>query len=163
MNDSATTLSSLDLPGRIKKLLEEGGITFIDDLVARLDEDPKSILAINGIGPRTLLNISAALETFESGQTEQYSEPVQSLGDQFKSMQPAEQNTVAVKAENQEKIMKEKKNKGKKSEKVGKKKEKQPKKDNKKKQKKSDKKKGEKKGKKSKKSKGQKAKKNKKK
>lgn len=162
MNDSISPLSSLDLPGRVQKILEESGVTSVDVLVARLEDDPKSILSIGGIGPKTLLNISAALESYEIGHTEQYSEPVQSLGDQFKSMSPDEPNTVAVKAENQEKIIKEKKDKGKKSQKVGKKKE-TPKKFDKKKQKKSEKNNGKKKGKKSKKSKGQKAKKNKKK
>lgn len=157
MNDSTSPLSSLDLPDRIQKLLEKSGITSIDELVVRLEEDPKSILAIGGIGPKTLLDISAALESFGSLSTGQYPEPVQSLGDQFKSMSPDESMTVAESAENRE----EEKKKGEKSKKVGKKKDKKPKKNNKKKKK--SKKPHKKKGKKSKKSKGQKAKKSKKK
>lgn len=141
MNDSASPLSSLDLPGRIIKLLEEGGVNSIDVLVARLEEDPKSILSIAGIGPKTLLNISSALKTFNGGQTEQYPEPVQSLGDQFKSMLPEEPMAVDLNAEKQEKINKEEMKKGKKSKKGGKKKDKQAKKPGKKKSKNPDKKK----------------------
>ena len=122
MNDSASPLSSLDLPGRIIKLLEEGGVNSIDILVARLEEDPKSILSIAGIGSKTLLNISSALKAFKDGQTEQYPEPVQSLGDQFKSM------SVELNAEDQEVIKKDEKKKGKKSKKGGKKKDKKSKK-----------------------------------
>jgi hypothetical protein len=128
MNDSASPLSSLDLPGRIIKLLEEGGVNSIDILVARLEEDPKSILSIAGIGSKTLLNISSALKAFKDGQTEQYPEPVQSLGDQFKSMLPEEPMAVELNAEDQEVIKKDEKKKGKKSKKGGKKKDKKSKK-----------------------------------
>ena len=165
MNDSASPLSSLNLPGRIQQLLEENEVKSIEDLAVRLEEDPKSILAFSGIGPKTLLMINSALEAYESEPVEQYLEPVQSLGDQFKSM-PLEEpiTTVEVIGDNQEKVIKKEKKKGKKSKKINRKMDKQPKKaDKKKSKKKKSKKPDKKKSKKSKNGKYRKAKKNKKK
>jgi len=168
MNDSASLLSSLNLPGRIQKILEENEVKSIEDLAVRLKKDPKSILAFSGIGPKTLLMINSALKAYESEPVEQYLEPVQSLGDQFKSM-PLEEpiSNVEVIGDNQEKVIKKEKNKGKKSKKIDKKLDKGPKKADKKKSKKSNKKKSKKpdkkKSKKSKTGKDRKAKKNKKK
>jgi len=156
MNDSTSPLSPLDLPGRLQKLIEKGGITTIDELTARLEEDPKSILAIGGIGPKTLLDISSALDNYKSEITEPYPEPVQSLGDQFKSLPHDESMSVSENIENQEKVKKEKKKKEKKSKKADQKESGKSKKTEKNKSSK-------KKGKKSKKSKGKKTKKNKKK
>jgi hypothetical protein len=157
MKDSAAPLSSLSLPARIQRLLEENGIVTVGDLSTRLEGDPNSVLAISGIGPKALLDISAALESVENAPVEQYPEPVQSLGDQFKSISPDEPLAVMESAEGQESEEKEQKKKGKKAEKGKKKKDKDSKKPDKKKKK--SKKTGKKKDKKSKKGKGQKAKK----
>ena len=57
---SDSPLSSLNLPGRILKLLEDNGFSTVGDLALRMEDEPKSILAINGIGPKTLLSIRTA-------------------------------------------------------------------------------------------------------
>ena len=137
MNDTASPLSSLDLPGRLLKLLEEGGFANVGDLASRLEDDPKSILALGGIGPKALLSIRTALEAFANEPAAEYREPVQSLGDQFKSMPPEEPTVAVEKAGTQEKAKKEKNKKDKKVKKADKKKDKQPKKADKKKDKKS--------------------------
>ena len=124
MNDSNTPLSSLDLPGRILKILEEEGFVNVDDLSSRLKDDPKSILAIGGIGPKTLLSIRAALENLESEPVEEYREPVQSLGDQFKSVPQAASKVTEEKVKLGEKAKKDKKKLEKKPKKASKKKEK---------------------------------------
>ena len=162
-------LSSLQLPGRILKLLEDGRFANVGDLALRLEDDPKAILAIGGIGPKALLDIRTALEDFANEPVEEYREPVTSLGDQFKSVPPAAPKITAEKAdpEKAEKDKKKKdqkpkkagskkskkpkkvdKKKGKESKMADKKKDKKPKKDNKKKDKKKDKKSGKKKSKK---------------
>lgn len=141
MNDSASPLSSLNLPGRIQQLLEENGVISIDDLAVRLEKDPKSILAFGGIGPKTLLMINSALEAFEKEPMELYPEPVQSLGDQFKSLSPEESLNDEDIPENQEIISKLERNKRKKMKKSGRKNNKRPKKSDKKEGKKPDKKK----------------------
>lgn len=133
MNDSASPLSPLDLPGRIQKILEENGITSIDALIVRLEEDPKSILAISGIGSKTLLTISTALDAYKNETAGQYPEPVQSLGDQFKSLPPDESMLVSENNGDREIAKKEEKKKGKKSKKTDKKKDKKQKKNGKKK------------------------------
>ena len=154
-------LSSLGLPGRILKLLEDNGVTNVGDLALRMEDDPKSILAIGGIGPKTLLSIRTALETIALDSAEEYREPVQSLGDQFKSVPSAEPKGTAEKEKKGEekkrkkadkkkdkKLMKADKKKDKKSKKVDKKKDKKSKKVDKKKDKKKVKKAGKKKNKK---------------
>ena len=136
MNNSASSLSSLNLPGRTLKFLEDGGIANVGDLAARLEDDPKSIIEIKGIGPKTLLSIRAALETLESEPVEEYREPVQSLGDQFKSVPPAAPKVAEKKTKPEKKAKKDKKKKDKKPKKVDVKKVKKPKKADKKKDKK---------------------------
>ena len=138
---SDSPLSSLDLPGRILKLLEDNGFTTVGDLALRMEDEPKSILAIGGIGPKTLLSISTALETIALDSAEEYREPVQSLGDQFKSVPSAEPKGAAKKEKKgkekkhkkadkkkDKKLMKTDKKKDKKSKKVDKKKDKKHKK-----------------------------------
>ena len=129
-------LSALKLPGRTLKLLEGGGFTDVGDLAVQLEDEPRSILAISGIGPKALLDIQAALESLASQPAEEYHQPVQSLGDQFKSVPPAPPRTSKEKPETEENMMKEKKKQGKKSKKADKKKEKKSKKTDKKKGKK---------------------------
>ena len=129
-------LSSLGLPGRLLKLLEDDGFTNVGNLALRLEDEPKSILAIGGIGPKTLLNIQTALEAFASEPAEEYREPVQSLGDQFKSVPSAEPKVTEEKSKTKKKAKKDKKKKDKKPKKADKKKEKKPKKADKKKDKK---------------------------
>ena len=121
-------LSSLGLPGRILKLLEDNGVTNVGGLALRMEDDPKSILAIGGIGPKTLLSIRTALETTALDSAEEYRVPVQSLGDQFQSVPSAEPK---------EAVKKEKKGKEKKPKKADKKKDKKLMKTDKKKDKKS--------------------------
>ena len=104
-------LSSLHLPGRILKLLEDGGFANVGDLALRLEDDPKSILDISGIGPKALLGIRTALETFASEPGEEYREPVQSLGDQFKSVPPAAPKVTEKEAKPEKKAKQDKKKK----------------------------------------------------
>jgi hypothetical protein len=142
MKDSAAPLSSLNLPGRIQQLLEENGVISIEDLAVRIEKDPKSILAFGGIGPKTLLMINSTLEAFENEPIELYPEPVQSLGDQFKSLSPEESLSDEDIPENQEIVSKQEKKKRIKVKKSGRKNNKKPKKSDEKKGKKSDNKKG---------------------
>ena len=125
-------LSSLNLPGRILKLLENGGFSNVGDLALRLEDDPKSILAVGGIGPKALLDIRTAVEELAIGPGEEYREPVQSLGDQFKSVPPAAPKVTMEKAD-PEKIKEDKKKKDQKPKKASSKKSKKPKKADKKK------------------------------
>jgi hypothetical protein len=156
-------LSALNLPGRTLKLLEGGGFANVGDLAMRLEDEPRSILAISGIGPKALLDIQAALESLASAPGEEYHEPVQSLGDQFKSVPPAVPRAAKEEVKPEEKAMKDKemkdeksnkkdkkpkkadKKKDKESKMADKKKDKKPKKDDKKKDKKKNKKSGKKK------------------
>jgi len=135
MTDSTSPLSTLDLPGRVLKHLDDGGIKDVGDLALRLEDDPKSILTIKGVGPKTLLSIKEALETTESEPAEEYREPVQSLGDQFKSVPPAVPKVNEEKIKTEERAKKGKKKSKKKPQKAGKKKEKKPEKAGKKKDK----------------------------
>lgn len=91
MNDNTSALSSLDLPERYLKLLEKGGFTNVGDLASRIEDDPDSILAIDGIGPKTFQIIQTALETFSPESDDAYHTPVESLGDQFKAVKATEQ------------------------------------------------------------------------
>ena len=125
-------ISELELPGKLIVLLEENGFSNLGDLAMRLENEPKSILDISGIGPKTLLSIQMALEDFVREPIEEYREPVPSLGDQFKSM------ALSEPVISEEKVIKEEKNtentaekKEKKSKKNGKKKKKGNKKDKK--------------------------------
>ena len=129
-------LSSLQLPGRMLKILEDGGFANVGDLAVRLENDPKSILDVNGIGPKALLDIRTALEDFANEPVEEYREPVTSLGDQFKSVPSAAPKVVASAAP-EEKLKPDKKKKDQKPEKAGKKKGKKSKKTGKKKEKES--------------------------
>ena len=133
---SDSPLSSLNLPGRLLKLLEDNGFTTVGDVALRMEDEPKSILAIGGIGPKALLSIRTALETIALDSADEYREPVQSLGDQFKSVPSTEAKGVAEEAKSKEKAKKEKKKKEKKPKKADKKKDKKPKKTDKKKEKK---------------------------
>ncbi len=126
-------LSSLHLPGRILKLLEKGGFANVGELALRLEDDPKSILDISGIGPKALMGIKTALETFVSEPGEEYREPVQSLGDQFKSVPPAAPKVTEKEAKPEKKAKQDKKKKEGKPVKAGKKKDKKSKKAGKKK------------------------------
>ncbi|OQY30885.1 MAG: hypothetical protein B6I38_06685 [Anaerolineaceae bacterium 4572_5.1] len=128
MNNNATVsdlpLSLLKVPNRFLELLKKNGVTNIDELALRIEEDPKSILAMEGIGPKTLLSLKTALENFSPDEpAEEHRPPVQSLGDQFKSASATEEkgNEEDKKDKKNKKDKKAKKEKKSKQEKRGKK------------------------------------------
>jgi len=122
-------LSLLKVPNRFLELLKKNEITNIDDLALRIEEDPKSILAIKGIGPKILLDLQTALETFSSDEpVEEQRPPVQSLGDQFRTVSATEESDDM---ESEEVVEEKKPKKDKKDKKKKKQKDKKKKKDKK--------------------------------
>lgn len=90
MINSSSPITLLALPGRILEMLKNGGLEHIDDLTDRIENDPDSILTIGGIGPKTLLTIQEALNSYlsESGDGNQV--PLQPGDADLKSVDEAD-------------------------------------------------------------------------
>ena len=80
----SASLSDLGLPAKTISILEGGGLSNVGDLMVRLKADRDSILALGGIGPRTLEVIDAAVVDYSPTEAA-YPKPVASLADQFKA------------------------------------------------------------------------------
>ena len=81
-------LTDLGLPAKTISILDGGGLSNVGDLMLRLEMDHYSILALAGIGPRTLEVIEAAVENYSPTEAA-YPKPVASLADQYKAASPA--------------------------------------------------------------------------
>jgi pyruvate/2-oxoglutarate dehydrogenase complex dihydrolipoamide acyltransferase (E2) component len=61
-----TNVNELGLDGRIESALIGAGVVTVEDLVAKLDEGDEAVLAIDGIGAKSLEEIKATLAVDES-------------------------------------------------------------------------------------------------
>ena len=108
-------ITELPLPLNTIALLGSGGFATVGELMRRLKMDRESLLAVNGIGPKTLESIELAVSEFDlAKKTRTYPEPIASLGDHYKAAPRAEVTAVPAIEEVTEKEPKEKKAAGKK-------------------------------------------------
>lgn len=87
-------VTELNLPLNTISLLGSGGFATVGDLMQRLNQDRESLLAVNGIGPKTLASIELAVTEFDLiNKIPTYPEPIPSLGDHYKVAPKAEEAT----------------------------------------------------------------------
>ena len=58
-------ITELNLPLNTISLLGSGGFATVGELMQQLNEDRESLLAVNGIGPKTLAGIELAVSEFD--------------------------------------------------------------------------------------------------
>lgn len=79
-------ITELNLPLNTISLLGSGGFATVGELMQRLKGDRESLLAVNGIGPKTLASIELAVSEFDPAKkTRTYPEPIPSFGDHYKT------------------------------------------------------------------------------
>ena len=90
-------ITELKLPLNTISLLGSGGFATVGEVMQQLNESRESLLAVNGIGPKTLASIELAVSEFDlAKKTRTYPEPIASLGDHYKSAPSAEVSLEAT-------------------------------------------------------------------
>jgi hypothetical protein len=93
-------ITELDLPLNTISLLGSGGFATVGELMQRLMVDRESLLAVNGIGPKTLASIELAVSEFDLAEkTRTYPEPIPSFGDHYKTAPPAQSSAGSAMGE----------------------------------------------------------------